>query len=268
MELKLSLKDIESRRFDLSKPPPSEVKVLTIQNKLILSRGNFAVISGLPKVGKSCFNTIIMASASCQSPICDINVHRYPDKKRVALFDTEQSDPNLWDCLERSKKMAATEHLGANFDVFTFREDNPAFILNFLEYYINENPDIGFIIIDGAIDLVEDFNNITECKQVVSFLKKITKLYDIAILLTLHTGRSTGDAIGHLGSATDKACQSTVEVIKDKDGIITLRPRLLRSAKWFNPVSIMRYDNGDIYQVDYVEPPEQPLARGKMKAVK
>jgi hypothetical protein len=71
----------------------------------------------------------------------------------------------------------------------------------------------------------------------------------------LHTGKTTGTSVGHLGSFADRYCQSNLEIVKNTDiNTINLKPKLLRSCGDFEPISLMRTSNGEIFQMAYEEP--------------
>lgn len=255
------IQNLNSRKFDFTVMPPPEVKVLTVKENLILSRQNFALISGQPKVGKSTFTSAIIASGFAGIPIFDIQLHRHPDKRKVVLFDTEQSRVDLYKSIHQTVRLAGISTFPDLLDVYSFRKDDATLILHFIELYIKENPETGTIIIDGLLDLVFNFNDERECKQVIDFMKRITAENDIAILGILHTGKSTGTSVGHLGSFADRYCQSNLEVIRDTEkNTIDLKPKLLRSAGYFEPVSLMRDERGMPFQVSYweVQVPEKP----------
>ena len=248
------LNSLNDRKFDFTVMPPPEVRVLTIRDNLILSRQNFALISGQPKVGKSTFTSSIIASAFSGYPIFDIQLHRHPDKKRIVLFDTEQSRIDLYKSIHQTVKLANISTFPDTLDVFSFRKDDAGQIMHFIQYYLENNPDCGTVIIDGLLDLVYNFNDERECKTVIDFLKRITAVNDIAIIGILHTGKSTGTSVGHLGSFADRYCQSNLEVIKDNEkNTIDLKPKLLRSCGNFEPISLMRDERGMPFQVAYWE---------------
>lgn len=254
---------LASRRFDPTQVPEEQVKLITIQQSLILSQRNFAALIGQPKAGKSSYLSIFLASACCMSPICGIEVHRPSDKPRFALFDTEQSHHDIYQGCQRILKLSGDDKLIKAFEIFTLRQDDPEFIIELIEQYILDNPLVGLIFIDGLLDLVWNFNDEKECKKLMNWLKRITDKYNVGVITILHTGKTTGQTIGHLGAYTDRACQSSLEIIKEKSGLITLRPKLLRSAHDFNPISIQRDRNGDISQVDYVEEPTMRVVSKK-----
>lgn len=245
--MELTTEFINSRRFDYYQTPPDEIKVLTIRDNLILSRSNFALLTGAPKVGKSTFTTCILASAISNNPIFNIRCYCNQDKPNVALFDTEQAQSDLYKSIQRIFYLAGTTPIN-QFDVFSLRRDDATIIKQILENYIVNNPLTGLIIIDGLLDLVYNFNDEKECKILIDYLKRVTAEYNISLIGILHTGKTTGSSVGHIGSFADRYCQSNLEIAKDKEAI-QLKGKLLRSAGDFEPITLVRDNYGHLHQL-------------------
>jgi len=246
---------LNERKFDFRVQPPPEVRLLTINNNLILSQSNFCLLTGAPKVGKSTFTSVILSSYVADKEVFGIKLHRTKEKPKIALFDTEQAAQELYKSIWRVMQLSEKNVFPDTFDIFSFRKDEADTIKNFLEFYIKNNLDCGTIIIDGLLDLVFNFNEERECKSLIDFLKRITAEYNIGIIAILHAGKTTGTSVGHLGSFADRYCQSNLEIVKNTDiNTINLKPKLLRSCGDFEPISLMRTSNGEIFQMAYEEP--------------
>lgn len=250
--MEINLESLDLRRFNFTIKPPEEVKVMTINDNLILSRSNFALITGAPKVGKSTFTTIMIASFISNKKIFDIHLMPNKEKPKIALFDTEQATYDLYKSINRMIVLAQN-YQPKNLDVFTLRKDDATTITKLLELYITTNLETGLIIIDGLLDLVYNFNDEKECKILIDFLKRVTAEYQIAIIGILHTGKTTGSTVGHIGSFADRYCQSNLEVFKEQN-TINLKGKLLRSCGDFMPISVMRDEFGNLFQIGYEEP--------------
>jgi len=93
---------LKSRLFDFTQIPPAQNKIFTIDENLILSRGNFMLLTGLPKVGKSLISSIIIASGLIDEDFFSIKIKRAADKNVIAIFDTEQGQNDLFNSINRS----------------------------------------------------------------------------------------------------------------------------------------------------------------------
>lgn len=252
---------LKSRIFDFTKTPPPQNKIFTIDDNLILSRGNFMILTGLPKVGKSLISSIIIASSLSNNEMYNLKVILNPDKDVIAIFDTEQGTNDLHKSINRSFEMIMSEtgitrkqiyyKLKSKINVFQMRQDDPQPIIEMIETYLQNHTKTGLIIIDGLLDLVYNYNDEKEAKLLINFLKRITQQYDIGIICILHNGKTTNTTIGHIGAFADRYCQSNLEVVKGENDTIVLQPKLLRSSGNFEPKAYLRSDN-NIIQVDFV----------------
>ena len=81
-------------------------------------------------------------------------------------------------------------------------------------------------------------NNEIEAKQVIKTIRNLAKKHDVLIVTVLHLSKKDKMSIGHIGSASDRYAQSTLEVEKSKEGNFILSAKLLRSAGYFEPIEL------------------------------
>jgi len=82
-------------------------------------------------------------------------------------------------------------------------------------------------------------NDQKQAKRLIKIIRKWAKKYDILIVIVLHLGKKDLTAIGHIGSASTRYCQSELEISKTKNGTYCLTPKKLRSAGNFDSIEIM-----------------------------
>lgn len=245
---------IDQTRFidqDLQQPAP----LITIDEKTILTEGNFLTISGLPKSRKTSFMQFFIGSAIIGKPIHNIFTRIKKDDK-IVLIDTEQG---LYDFSRQNKhlkKLIKSNKLPGSFSAYLFREYDPDIILNSI-YLIAELQQPRIIFIDNLTELAINPNDIAEAKKIIQFLKKITAKFNLGIVCLLHLSKSNNFTLGNLGSYADRAAQSVLKVSIDKDtDTSTLEAIMLRSDKHFNPISISYNDDKGIYESIEYKPPE------------
>jgi hypothetical protein len=243
------LEELYKNSYKAGFVPDKEQILFKIDNNTIGSIQSYAVISGLPKSGKSTFVTSIVASCFIDSDIFGLKLKTLPDRGRVCYIDTESSQHDFYSHMSRIKNLAKLPELPNTFDAFCLRKEEPLMIKKMIDAYLENTPDCSVIIIDGLLDLVMDFNDIIECRTIVNWIKKITTVYNIFLLGILHTGKRDGQTLGHLGSNTDRWAQSTLEVKKDDQGYFELSPKFLRSSKNFAPIKI-KYDD---FEMSFVQ---------------
>lgn len=253
---------LNSRKFVNGFKPQEEKILFTIEGKNIGTSQSFVTFQGLPKAGKSTFITSIIASAFTTWDIFNCKLNFPKDRKRLCYIDTESSDYDYYRVLERIRLQIITDLLPHNFDSFLFREDNANDIKLMIEQYLEENRDCSIIVIDGVLDLIANFNDVEQSFYLVQWLKKITKKYDLLVLLVLHLGKKDQNSIGHIGSYLDRKSQSVLRIEKNKqNNTLDLVPQFLRSTEDFNPISI-QYQGGNWNQVNNDMPVNNQLIYG------
>ena len=227
-------------RIDQNTPIPDDNIYFVIQNKCIGTTGNFVSIVGAAKSGKSNFITAIIAAGISKNEIFGINILTYEhlNKFKIALFDTEQSSFDFQNKAKLIKRMAKTDNIYEKLDVFSVIEHDSKTILKLVEEYLKLTPECAVLIIDGLLDCIENMNNEVEAKTVIKTIRNLAKKHDVLIVTVLHLSKKDKMSIGHIGSASDRYAQSTLEVEKTKEGNFVLSPKLLRSAGYFTPIEL------------------------------
>jgi hypothetical protein len=240
---------LKKRKYDPTKTPEKKQVVYTVNGSVTGTTGNFAIITGLPKVGKSSIIAGLIASSFNIYDVFNCKI-TFPDGRRnIAYFDTETAEYDFYAQIDRIKKFADINTVPDYFHAYNFREDNPDVIIKLINEHF-QLIDTPIAIIDGLLDLIFDFNDAVQSKSLINLLKRWGKIYNCLIIAVLHQGKNTnGNTLGHLGSMTDRYCQSTIEIIRENNGL-TISPKLLRSDKYFEPVNLIN-DNGNFYVIEH-----------------
>lgn len=251
---------LASRHYKTNHVPQPENVIFRIANKNIGSLGNFIIFSGLPKAGKSTFINAAISNAFVKDkPIYQMELN-IPKKKNLGYFDTESNEFDFYKNLDRIKTFSKVEKLPVFFNAFSTREDEPEVNRQMIELYI-EKWKPAALVVDGMLDLVNDFNDVQESRAVISWLKRITKQYNTLIIGVVHLGKKDGHTLGHFGSMLDRYAQSIVEVVKDKENaLFLLKSKMLRSADDFDDIAIMW--NGYEF-VEVLAPPHEKQKRSR-----
>jgi hypothetical protein len=250
MHEKLSIADLQNRlelrHYKNDYTPAREDLVLVIGGKKVGTLQNFVTFTGHAKSGKSTYLAGTIARAlSFDAKIKSIDLVLPEKRRKLCLFDTEQSEHDFYSSLNKIKNMAKIETLPQWFNAYAVREDDADVIKQMIEVYLINNPDCSVLIIDGLLDLIHTFNDEIIAKQLIQWLKFITKKYNILVIGVIHLTKKDNNTLGHLGSALDRYSQSVVEITKDvESGTMVMQPRLMRSDLEFDAVAI-KYNNGD-----------------------
>lgn len=228
---------LNKHHFKDNYTPKKDDTIFKIDNRIIGSRGNFIVYSGLPKAGKTTFLAAAIASAFSKDRFI---FKQSLSSDKIGYFDTESSENDFYNNLGRIRHIGNFKNFSQNFNAFFVREFGPEQIRNLIEFYISkQKPTI--VVIDGLLDIITNYNSEFESKQVIDWLKKITTIHKCLIIGVIHLGKRDGHTLGHYGSMIDRYAQSVLTVDRDEQNknIYSLRPKYLRSAPiWFDDITI------------------------------
>jgi hypothetical protein len=239
----------ENFLFDVNKKLPVENIILTIQGKKCLSTKNVLVISGKPKSRKSVVAQSLIGSAISGKSVLGFDA-KISNTDKVVLVDTEQSQHDLQNSLNRMSGLIECNNLPTNFMCYTVRQLNPAKIKQVIsEICTNEN--VRLIVIDGALDLILNMNDILEVKDVLDFIKGLLSKHNVAIVLIVHQAKTTNYTIGHLGSFLDRFAQTVLDVTKLDNGMSEIKAQMMRSDADFKPYSFYFNYNINNYSLDW-----------------
>lgn len=238
---------LERSRFDPAADVEPDKILLSIGTSIVGTAGNFITLSGLPKAGKSTFISAI-AGSWLGNREC-FSFRSFPNGKKIAIFDTEQTNYDFYRTIKRIKKLAQKVDIFDNLDCFLLRENSAVEIINIIALYLKTNQDqIGLVIIDGILDCLDSFNDESQSKKLIRLLKRWASKCNCLIITVLHTSKQTGQTLGHYGSMSDRYSQSTLTIEKSKQGTFICSPKFLRSAADFNPVEIMYNEKLNNYE--------------------
>ena len=243
--------NIDNYLFDLQQELEPENVLISVQGKTCLSTQNVLVISGKPKSRKSALAHAIIGSAIKKEPVLGIECNIEPADE-IVLIDTEQSRHDLKRSLDRMKSQTGLEKMPAYFKCYTVRQLNPENIKNVIKQ-ICENNKTRLIIIDGALDLILNMNDIIEVKETIDFIKLILAEKNVGLVFIIHQAKSTNFTIGHLGSYFDRFSQTVIEVTKLENGNSEVKAQMMRSAENFKPYDFYWNFNTNNYSINWVE---------------
>jgi hypothetical protein len=235
--------------FDANKRLPVENIILTIQGKKCLSTKNVLVISGKPKSRKSVVAQSLIGSAISGKSVLGFDA-KINSQDKVVLIDTEQSQHDLQNSLKRMTGLIDCNSLPNNFLCYTVRQLNPAKIKQVVSE-ICTNEAVRLIVIDGALDLILNMNDILEVKDVLDFIKSLLNKHNIALVLIVHQAKTTNYTIGHLGSFLDRFAQTVLDVTKLENGMSEIKAQMMRSDADFKPYSFYFNYNINNYSLDW-----------------
>ncbi|GHB45663.1 AAA family ATPase [Mongoliitalea lutea] len=183
---------------------------------IISTLGNFSLIIGKAK-SKKTFSLSLFLSALVANKTLSGKFKGYlpNDKTKVVFFDTEQSRKHVQSFYHRVCRLSSIEE-PVNFETFCLRRHTPQERLEIIDFYINSEPDLGFVAIDGIRDLVTSINDEEEATKIASHLLRWTEERNIHIITVLHQNKGDENARGHLGTELVNKAETVLSVSLDR----------------------------------------------------
>ena len=125
------------------------------------------------------------------------------DKKRTHVVTIKLNDAEYSDLLERSKVF------------LMLREFTPVERRNIIDMALEDEPSIGFVVIDGVRDLISDINSPGESVNIINDLMRWTNVYNIHIHTVLHLNKSDDNTRGHIGTELNNKAETVLKVVKN-----------------------------------------------------
>lgn len=232
---------LQQRQYNPEYTPPAEDIIWSIYGNNIGSRGNFSVLAGLPKAGKSMYLSAIMASAFTTFEVYNMKL-RFTGN--IGYFDTESSTNDFYTNVNRIRQFAGYLELPNYFQAYNTRIDPFEHQRALIECYIKEYAP-AVLVIDGLLDLVRNYNDEAESRALMDWLKLVTAKHNMLIIGCIHLGKKDNHTLGHFGSMVDRYAQSVIEIVRDyENDLFLLKPKMLRSAPMFETISVQRIGSG------------------------
>lgn len=181
--------------------------------------GDWITIVGAAKSRKSALSNSIAAALLSKEMQSVLNFSGMIKGRNMIIIDTEQNAPDYYTSQKQIYKQAGVE-TGmdpANFYSFCLTDCRISERLEFVEYVMNKVGDVGVLVLDGIVDICEDYNDQRLCRKLIDHLKVLTARHNTLFMPVLHNARSTGSARGHLGTELINKSKAVIKVEKERD---------------------------------------------------
>lgn len=214
---------------------PMEPGTIIIKNEdKVLTACSFIQLTGKAKTCKT--NVLMSIMGGCFSDNIDtlgLDIQKCPPDKHVIYVNTEMSAYDTWKHLKD-----LSERIGgkpANLHFLNEMETRGETLRRKVEETIIAYPPY-LLVIDGIVDVCEDFNNQLISKLTVDWLQKLCNTYAFGSIVAIHQNPEAlgkeSKSRGHLGTFIEQRAISTFSTSKQRD-YFTLRCSRMRHGGEF-----------------------------------
>jgi hypothetical protein len=241
------LSELNTNLIHLNKRPPYKPAAMKLGDASLGGYGNFGVITGQLKSGKS-HVIAAMVAAYLSDKITPLGFIGKPDNTRpdVLYFDTEMDLDDCWtqlDRLEHFKRIHGVQFIGS-IHMYHLRAYAPPERLKMINQAImTHHQRCGLVVIDGIRDLMYDINSTLETTEVISDLMRWTANFNIHMITALHENKTdkggTNNMRGHIGTEIGNKANYVLKCKKEGSGLdayFTLDMPISRKAGSIEPI--------------------------------
>lgn len=220
-------------KFNVNVPPEKLPPVFYVsmdyKDYPVAYPGSLGLMIGAQKVRKTTALKAIAASALGGKPV--INFSFSTDGGEVVFFDTEQRYRSFWETQNKVLKISGLPVDSDRYSAHTFIDETIDDRLRLMERVVNLNPNIKMIVIDGALDMLEDYNNIREARTLAERIARMANKSKSIVFVVIHAsgkfGKGPANSLGHLGSELERKCDFALQLTYNKDTQFTEVEHLL-----------------------------------------
>mgnify|MGYP000844621622 FL=1 len=221
---------LKSCEIDFNNPPAKAEDVISAGDVPLGTQGNILCITGGEGTGKSNYVAALVAGSIIKDnqtiDTLGVSVRDNSDNKAVLLYDTEQSEVQLFknvsNLLKRAKLKEKPEELRAFSLTGMSRKERLQAIVQSMDKYHYEYEGIRLVVIDGIADLVLSANDEAESIRIVDELYRLAGIYKTCIVCVLHYVPNGLKLRGHLGSELQRKAAAILSVELDSEPSISV----------------------------------------------
>lgn len=221
---------LKSCEIDFNNPPEKAQEIISAGDVPLGTQGNILCITGGEGTGKSNYIAALVAGSirpeNSQVDTLGINVYPNTQNKAVLLYDTEQSEVQLFKNVSNLLKRAKRSEKPDEFKAFCLtgmsRKERLQAIVQSMDKFHYQYGGIRLVVIDGIADLVHSANDEVESLRIVDELYRLAGIYQTCIICVLHYVPNGLKLRGHLGSELQRKAAAILSIELDGDATISV----------------------------------------------
>lgn len=217
---------LESCELDYDNPPDPSKIIVGVNDVPIGTCDNLLCITGGEGVGKSHYVAAIISGTLVSLPLeadrtLGLSISPNKSGKAVLLFDTEQSEAQLYKNVTKTLKRAnireKPDFYHPIFLTAMSRKERLQLIKDSMDMFFYRHKGIQLVVIDGIADLIRSANDETESIAVVDELYRLAGIYNTCIVCVLHFVPNGIKLRGHIGSELQRKASGILSIEKEEN---------------------------------------------------
>ena len=209
--------------IDFNHPPVKSEMLISINEVPLGTQGNLLGVTGGEGTGKSNYVGSLIAGTvrNANLSIDTLGTAILPNtaNKAVLLYDTEQSEVQLYKNIANILKRAKSEKMPAYFKAYSLtsmsRKERMQAIVQSMDKFYYQFSGIQMVVIDGVADLIRCANDEAESVGVIDELYRLAGIYKTCIVCVLHFIPNGLKLRGHLGSELQRKAAAILAIEQD-----------------------------------------------------
>lgn len=216
----------------------------------LAAMGQMLVIAGMAKSFKTQVACAIVSAALGKPHQLGFYAELPEDQSKIVLFDTEQDSVYFGGAVKRIHWMAGINHDVPNFKAYSLVQFSAKERMDAIMSVVDSDPTIGMVVIDGLLDLVNDYSNTVEATFVGNYFLHL-KSRGILVVIVAHTGQvgtSRFKPIGVVGSMIERKAEAIILAVvqnpeeeDSRERRVIVKPHVGR-GRGFLSFEIMSYE--------------------------
>lgn len=215
--------------IDFNNPPAQSEMLISINDVPLGTQGNLLGITGGEGTGKSNFAGSLIAGTVREKENIDTLgtvIRQNKDNRAVLLYDTEQSDSQLYKNIASILKRGGNKTMPSYFKAYCLtsmsRKERMQAIIQSMDKFYYQFGGIRMVVIDGIADLVRCANDEAESIAVIDELYRLAGIYKTCIVCVLHFIPNGMKLRGHLGSELQRKAAAILSIERDEEPQISV----------------------------------------------
>jgi len=215
--------------IDFNNPPLTSEMLISINKVPLGTQGNLLGITGGEGTGKSSYVGSLLAGTLRKTEKTDTlgtNILPNENGKAVLLYDTEQSEIQLYKNISNILKRAKSEKMPDFFKAYCLtsisRKERMQAIVQSMDKFYYQFSGVQMVVIDGIADLVRCANDEAESVGIIDELYRLAGIYKTCIVCVLHFIPNGLKLRGHLGSELQRKAAAILSIEKDESPQISV----------------------------------------------